>query len=65
MTSSDDARVVVIGSGPCGAVAAHRLVELGVPVRLLDAGPSAPGGVIGRAAGTTMYRRMDYGRHHS
>ncbi|MEL6985735.1 MAG: GMC family oxidoreductase N-terminal domain-containing protein, partial [Actinomycetota bacterium] len=44
---------------------AHRLVELGVPVRLLDAGPSAPGGVIVRAAGNTMYRRMDYGRHHS
>lgn len=56
---SDDDRVIVIGSGPCGAAAAHRLVERGVRVLLLDAGVEAPRGVVIRAAGNTMFRWRD------
>ena len=37
-----DDRVVVIGSGPCGAMAAATLVERGVDVHMLDAGLRAP-----------------------
>ena len=32
---SDDCRVVVIGSGPAGAMAAHELVRKGIPVTML------------------------------
>ena len=52
-TSIDDGRVIVIGSGPCGAIAAHRLVERGISVTMLDAGQFAPKGLIVRAAGNT------------
>lgn len=55
----DDDRVIVVGSGPCGAVAAHRLVERGIRVLLLDAGASAPRGVVVRAAGNTVFRWRD------
>lgn len=65
MTTTDEPRTIVIGSGPSGAVAAHRLVERGVPVRLLDAGPAMPGGLVVRAMGNTMYRRMDYSRYQA
>lgn len=57
--------VVVIGSGPSGAVAAHRLVERGLPVVLLDAGPAAPSGVVIRAAGNTLYRRMGWSHYET
>jgi choline dehydrogenase-like flavoprotein len=53
-----DEPVVVVGSGPSGAVAAAQLVERGVRVVMLDAGTHAPGGLIVRAAGNTMFRRM-------
>jgi choline dehydrogenase-like flavoprotein len=55
----DDDVVVVIGSGPAGAMAAARLVERGVRVTMLDSGARAPKGVIVRAAGNTVFRRQD------
>jgi len=48
--------VVVVGSGPCGAMAAHELVQLGVSVTLLDAGTRPVRGVIARAAGNTLFK---------
>ena len=56
----NDGDVIVIGSGPCGAAAASRLVERGVSVTMLDAGLRAPSGIIVRAAGNTLYRRMGW-----
>ena len=48
--------VVVIGSGPCGAIAARELVGLGVDVTMLDAGLRPVRGVIVRAAGNTIFK---------
>ncbi len=48
--------VVVIGSGPCGAIAAHELIEAGLDVTLLEAGRRAPGGVLLRVGGNTVFR---------
>lgn len=55
MTEPD---VIVVGSGPTGAMAAATLVGRGLDVLLLDAGQHVPGGVVVRAAGNTLYRRM-------
>lgn len=55
-----DDRVIVIGSGPCGASAAARLVDRGLSVLMLDAGRRAPRGVIVRARGNTLVRRMGW-----
>lgn len=49
--------VVVIGSGPCGAMAAHQLVRSGIPVTLLESGSEDPGGFLVRVAGRTVFRR--------
>ena len=54
-----DEPVVVIGSGPCGSVAAARLIDRGVPVVMLDSGERAPRGLIVRAGGNTLFRRMN------
>jgi choline dehydrogenase-like flavoprotein len=48
--------VVVVGSGPCGAMAARELVGLGVNVTMLDAGLRPVRGVLVRAAGNTVFR---------
>jgi len=53
----DDRRVVVIGSGPCGAIAAYMLVRCGIPVTLLESGMHVPSAVRVRAMGKTLYRR--------
>ncbi len=53
-----DPDVVVLGSGPTGAMAAVALVDRGLDVLMLDAGTAAPGGKIARAAGNTIYRRF-------
>lgn len=53
-----DPDVIVIGSGPAGAMATATLVGRGVDVLLLDAGHHAPGGLLARAGGNTLYRRM-------
>ncbi len=55
----DDDTVVVIGSGPAGAMAAARLVANGIRVTMLDSGAAAPKGMVVRAAGNTLYRRQD------
>lgn len=59
MASEDDDRVVVVGSGPCGAAAAAQLVARGVTVTLLDAGPRVAGGLVVKAAGNTLFRKTD------
>jgi choline dehydrogenase-like flavoprotein len=50
--------VIVLGSGPTGAMAASALVGRGLDVLMLDAGSGAPGGLVVRAAGNTLYRRF-------
>jgi choline dehydrogenase-like flavoprotein len=63
---TDDDRVIVIGSGPCGAIAADRLTDRGVRVLLLDAGLHAPRGLVARVAGRTVWRSKgwaDYAQH--
>ena len=64
-----DEPVVVVGSGPCGAIAAAQLVARGLDVVMLDAGLRAPRGLLVRAAGSTVVRRMGWteystDRHH-
>ncbi len=49
--------VVVIGSGPAGAMAAHELVRRGVPVTMLEAGSEDPQGLLVRAGGRNLFRR--------
>lgn len=58
--STADDPVVVIGSGPCGAAAAHQLVAKGIDVLMLDAGTTAPSGWIVRAFGNTLYRKYGW-----
>lgn len=63
----DDRQVVVIGSGPAGAMAAHELVRLGVPVTMLESGDRFQGGLLVRLSGRNLYRRvppMEHGRYH-
>jgi choline dehydrogenase-like flavoprotein len=60
-----DPDVVVVGSGPTGAMAASALVDRGLDVLMLDAGTGAPGGLIVRAAGNTMYRRFAWADYES
>ncbi|HEX8967699.1 MAG TPA: GMC oxidoreductase, partial [Chloroflexota bacterium] len=50
-------RVIVIGSGPSGAMAAHTLVEHGLPVTLLESGTRVPPGFLVRAMGRNILRR--------
>jgi choline dehydrogenase-like flavoprotein len=54
---SDERRVVVIGSGPAGAMAALALVEQGIPVTLLESGQRMPPGLLVRALGRNVFRR--------
>jgi choline dehydrogenase-like flavoprotein len=56
MTSGGD-RIIVIGSGPSGAMAARTLVSLGVPVTLLESGTKVPDGFLMRAMGRNVFRR--------
>jgi choline dehydrogenase-like flavoprotein len=57
-------RVVVIGSGPAGAMAARELVRHGVPVTLLESGTTMPGGLLIRAMGRNVYRRVVDAQRH-
>lgn len=50
-------RVVVIGTGPAGAMAARELVRAGVPVTMLESGTAMPGGLLVRAMGRNVFRR--------
>jgi choline dehydrogenase-like flavoprotein len=49
-----NADVVVVGSGPSGAVAAAMLVAKGLRVVMLDAGVRAPAGALLRVRGNTL-----------
>lgn len=51
-----DDHVIVIGSGPCGAIAAHQLVGRGINVTLLDSGTMPARGAVLRLAGNTLVR---------
>ncbi len=48
--------VVVIGTGPCGAMAAAVLAGAGVDVTLVDSGMRPPRGLTVKAAGNTLFR---------
>ena len=54
----DTRTVIVIGSGPSGAVAAHELVRRGIQVVMLESGCGHPGGALIRVMGRTLYRRL-------
>jgi len=54
----DSRRVVVVGSGPTGAMAATVLIRQGIPVTLLESGQALPSGWLVRAGGRTLYRRL-------
>src|SRR4051794_19644431 len=53
----DDRSVIVIGSGPCGAMAALTLLNEGIPVTMLESGERFPGGLLIRLMGRNVYRR--------
>jgi choline dehydrogenase-like flavoprotein len=53
----DDRRVIVVGSGPAGAIAAMSLADAGIQVTLLEAGPERfARGLTARLAGLTVAR---------
>ncbi|MFT5193843.1 MAG: choline dehydrogenase-like flavoprotein [Cellvibrionaceae bacterium] len=54
--TSNTQRVVVIGSGPTGAIAAHELLQKGIAVTMLDSGQSKPKGLLVRAKGRNIFR---------
>lgn len=53
----DNRSVIVIGSGPCGAMAARELVRNGIPVTMLESGSDLPSGLLVRLYGRNVYRR--------
>jgi choline dehydrogenase-like flavoprotein len=55
---SDNRRVVVIGSGPAGAMAAYELVRKGIPVTMLETGEDIQHGTLVRLAGRNLFRRL-------
>src|SRR5215216_6460031 len=54
---NDDRPVIVIGSGPSGAMAAHTLLQQGIPVTMLESGDRYPGGLLLRTMGRNVFRR--------
>jgi choline dehydrogenase-like flavoprotein len=55
---SDDRRVVVIGSGPAGAMAACELVRKGIAVTMLETGEDIQRGALIRVAGKNLHRNL-------
>jgi choline dehydrogenase-like flavoprotein len=55
--NSGGERIVVIGSGPSGAMATLTLVERGLPVTMLESGTHVPDGVLVRVMGRNVFRR--------
>jgi choline dehydrogenase-like flavoprotein len=53
----DDRRVIVIGSGPSGAMAAQTLIRYGIPVTMLESGQRLPPGLLVRFAGRNLVWR--------
>jgi choline dehydrogenase-like flavoprotein len=62
-TTEVNRHVVVIGSGPSGAMAALTLVQRGVPVTLLESGQALPRGALVRVMGGTLYRKWPVSAH--
>jgi len=54
---ADERQVVVIGSGPAGAVAARKLAQNGILVTMLEAGSGFQRGLLVRFGGKNLYRR--------
>lgn len=54
---SDNRRVIVIGSGPSGAMAALALLRQSIPVTMLESGQELPRGLLIRAMGRNIFRR--------
>ena len=52
-----DRKVIVIGSGPSGAMAAYELVRNDIPVTMIESGDRAPEGMLIRVMGRNIYRR--------
>lgn len=59
MKRPDDSTVIVIGGGPCGAIAARQLLRAGCRVTMLDAGRRAPRGIVVRVADRTVLRWVE------
>ena len=55
---NDSRRVIIIGTGPSGAMAALQLSRRGIPVTLLESGSSFTKGFLLRVMGKTVYRRQ-------
>lgn len=55
---TDDRRVVVVGSGPAGAMAAYELVRKGISVTMLETGEDIQHGALVRLAGRNLFRRL-------
>lgn len=55
---NDERGVVVIGSGPAGAMAAYELLRNRIPVTLLESGDDIQRGLLLRMAGRNLYRRL-------
>jgi choline dehydrogenase-like flavoprotein len=51
--------VVVIGSGPTGAMAARALITAGIPTVMLESGSKPPTGALVRMSRRNVYRRGD------
>lgn len=65
----NDQTIVVIGSGPCGAMAARGLARLGLPVVMMESGEDRPTGMLIRLNGRNVYRRalarnLDHESYH-
>jgi choline dehydrogenase-like flavoprotein len=58
--AQENASIVVIGSGPSGAMAARTLVEHGLPVTMLESGQDVPSGLLVRAMGRNVLRRRQH-----
>lgn len=54
---SDERRVIVIGSGPSGSMAALALLKQGIPVTMLESGQVLPPGLLVRVMGKNVFRR--------
>ena len=53
----DNDTIIVIGSGPAGAMAAHELIRQGSHVTMLESGSELPDGALVRVMGRNMFRR--------
>lgn len=64
---TDFRQVIVIGSGPTGAIAARELVRRGIQVTMLESGSAFQGGFLVRLSGRNFFRRvpeMQHGDRH-